>query len=1654
MRKKLLGLGLAFILAFGLVLPSLSFAASDESPMEPSIESPQTLPLPDTAVDSQLTSTPGVIAMGSLEGYQVFSGILSISEGSFGYRGVDLNEDEAFDIRSIMLDLSYNYTVAIQANFYNISNGGMMTYYDTAELTGEELLSLQTWQINPEAVMVNVDFGVLSGDSNKIVTFYSGPQDLRPYYIAGVSIPDISPMASVDLLVRPGQLNISFTTTRGQTGYQIMKSVDVQSSTAVSLTEVDVTQSPVVNLPTSMHVSISRGNINSYHENINKLVITNGTYNMFATVIQSLGNNMNQFFSWIIGNLSVSETKDLHFATQPSLDISNMNISAASVSATGVVTSGDFILNAVREHSENGLAPVITSAITLKDSHGTIIEQTDNSDGNWNYLSLPLNRPLNSGEYTLEYEVNYPGLSQPLKASKSFIYGDRDEEINGLTVLAEDEQGQPLEEGVIELYEKRAPRTEYDYSDYETVRIFDADIFEKGKFFIPGSYLLAGKSYEVVVYGTSADGTDIYYHQPVSAGQMNLTFSKNSLRKLTMTAQNAKADDLAFISVVDNQGRYSTWPYPVFFNDRKEANVYVQTGSKLIADALLYDDATDALYDLEQFYTVSSENGQTVNLSSDLISITPPAGFSNATVTVDFGEEASKYYVTKGKSYSIIYRIEKDQYRYGFRKWVENATENIALSAGPNFSARSDKNYFESGQLNAYVYSDYYDQQDNYLQEVIDLNESATSKIPNTETNPFVFEVQSADGIDQMAVMKLGSKAVYQKHANSAPSINSSAAFGVGTADAETQTPLLKYQLYDANNLAVGDPIYSNNPVIVNLNVPNALGSYTLKLIQQNFPQDVAKLTSSNISFQVVASNSRPPELPELPIELPTGYDLEKFSWLNRAEIWVKNGTSLPTRKTMYVGDGKLSGGLQVDPQSEYVIHYALQLHKSDDVLERAIYYNQVHLTGTQLLQLERLAVPEDAQPVKLEAPTSIEIPSLQYLMRADGFGTMRFSIFEYYGYPLIVAPGTFDAVFTGSDFTTKGYNIRKIVNVAPITHAITVTEVDQYSVKLSANRPFLKFFSLYDGVESTNIVGHDQWDKLMLNQAIVSAGNQRLAFITSEIAPNETPWRYTWVTREKKNIQSNTVIDFGGEWNAGASQLALTQSQTEQGTLLSIQPKIVSGELELKNVEVMLDRYVPNYLTKSASPTQQASSAVAYEGEFDKANSVSADISVKNASGQVVYEGRSVYWMDGISLNVPLNDGQYTLYFSLPIGPNKAINLSKAFSVSKDGGGVVNPGSGSPGFPGIPLQDSDPATAEYAEKDIPAAKDGMIKLDVPGKQTVVLPSSMIGKMGTNALQINMTNTTISIPAQVLEQLAQLVDDKDKNNSKVSMKIQKVEASSLTYALRSSNPNANVNGQVYELELAITTADEKTSKLTQFKTPLTLSFEVAPDADRSLTGIFYIDDKGKLTYIGGKWDGNKIVADVSHFSKYGALEYKKQFNDLSGKHWAYNVIRQLVAKQIVSGVTDTTFAPEKKITRAEFAALIVNALRLKSMKPAAFSDVPADAWYADEVSAAFEHGILQGVSANRFAPNQQITREQMAIMIVNAFKLSKKDEASSQNLTFKDADRISQWALEAVRTASRLGLLNGRDKDTFAPKDQATRAEAAQMIHNLLNMLQ
>ena len=179
------------------------------------------------------------------------------------------------------------------------------------------------------------------------------------------------------------------------------------------------------------------------------------------------------------------------------------------------------------------------------------------------------------------------------------------------------------------------------------------------------------------------------------------------------------------------------------------------------------------------------------------------------------------------------------------------------------------------------------------------------------------------------------------------------------------------------------------------------------------------------------------------------------------------------------------------------------------------------------------------------------------------------------------------------------------------------------------------------------------------------------------------------------------------------------------------------------------------------------------------------------------------------------------------------------------------------------------------------------------------------------------------------------------------------------------------------------------------------------------------------------------------------------FKDVQKGFWAEEAIMALAKKGVINGKTETTYAPNDSITRAETIAMLVRFFNFKATsKTVKFNDIKGAEWYADEVKIAASNGIVSGYNDGTFKGNNLISRQELSQMIYNAIKVSgKKLQATKPQSNFTDKKDIATYANEAVYALNKSEIINGYPDGTIKPKNNATRAEVAKMIYVMMNRI-
>ena len=399
--------------------------------------------------------------------------------------------------------------------------------------------------------------------------------------------------------------------------------------------------------------------------------------------------------------------------------------------------------------------------------------------------------------------------------------------------------------------------------------------------------------------------------------------------------------------------------------------------------------------------------------------------------------------------------------------------------------------------------------------------------------------------------------------------------------------------------------------------------------------------------------------------------------------------------------------------------------------------------------------------------------------------------------------------------------------------------------------------------------------------------------------------------------------------------------------------------------------------------------------------------ILVRNPGDGLAYAAQPSVINGGFSTQFDLNEDAVEGQYSIRIGAKElAAPVDFTFKVSKSSSQPGGSGGGGGGGAATP----EAVTTTTGAAVVTPSAGGTISLG--NEAAVEVPAGALKGTGAVEIKIQKATTPPSVPAG--------------------------------FKLISSVYEFSVGGQnSYSFDRNVT---------------IKLNFDPSEIGAGETPAIQYYDEaSGRWLSLGGTVSGNTVAVQVNHFTKFAVLSTVKEtetepagttaatLKDISG-HWASDNISKLVALGAINGYPDSSFKPNNTITRAEFATVLVKAFKLENKGGnKVFADT-AKHWAKDYIATAAANGIVSGYDAATFGPDDLITREQMAVMIV---KVAKPAPAAGE-IQFADSGSISEWASEAIATATENGIIKGYPDNTVRPLGSATRAEAVTVIVNAM----
>ena len=494
--------------------------------------------------------------------------------------------------------------------------------------------------------------------------------------------------------------------------------------------------------------------------------------------------------------------------------------------------------------------------------------------------------------------------------------------------------------------------------------------------------------------------------------------------------------------------------------------------------------------------------------------------------------------------------------------------------------------------------------------------------------------------------------------------------------------------------------------------------------------------------------------------------------------------------------------------------------------------------------------------------------------------------------------------------------------------------------------------------------------------------------------------------------------------------------------------------------------------------------------------NSLTSDFTLKVAKGVQVLQlnakladGSAKLYigereaMDGKSENVDIRDAA-SIKLTVKAANHTEITRTYTLTIERtERPPIETPPTETPDHPADPTD-----LGRDARIDRTTGADGkeqlIVELNPKTVKEAIDAGKSLDKLAVN-LKGNAEQYMVKLPIEVFRQLSQAkakvniqlgtsvvqlpvsawAEDVNDKTSAVTLKIMKPSAAEEKAWLSNLNQRSKGVKPVSELlnVQLLAEADQQGAASLPHKHPLMISVDNA--SSEPGLGIYGFDPaKQQWVFISDSpTSSGKLIFEAEASMYVAAMSYTNSFTDISN-HWAKNSIDWMAARMLAGGYEDQTFRPNQSVTRAEFTAFIIRMLGLEANKEEAsgtFNDVQSSDWYYEAVKAAAQAGLVAGSGEGNFAPNELITREQMAAMVWRAYeKLSGNghtvsgEEQANLLQAFDDKGAISDWARASVASSVKEGLIQGVSSNQFQSSGLATRAQAVTLLNRLSEKLE
>jgi hypothetical protein len=445
------------------------------------------------------------------------------------------------------------------------------------------------------------------------------------------------------------------------------------------------------------------------------------------------------------------------------------------------------------------------------------------------------------------------------------------------------------------------------------------------------------------------------------------------------------------------------------------------------------------------------------------------------------------------------------------------------------------------------------------------------------------------------------------------------------------------------------------------------------------------------------------------------------------------------------------------------------------------------------------------------------------------------------------------------------------------------------------------------------------------------------------------------------------------------------------------------------------------------------------------------ADSGYKFGSVQATYMDA-----EGVIKDITITDNTFIM-------PAAAVTITSRFDINNSSGGSGGGGGGggsapkvtTPGTLGVSIQSivtGNAATLSINDEMLAqvlaaGTQSGTVLLDVSGLNTIIntaiLPMDALSKIsdammeagsGLTQFSVAMSNSVITFDSKALETIA-----KKNGNGDVTLSVEELDKSSLSESERS------LVGDNLVLDMNLLVGNKQVSDFGGGTVTASLPYELKKGETAEGMIVWFMSDKGELTNCTCSYKDGQLTFDTTHFSKFIAGYFP--FKDLRDNDWYYESAVYAYENDLFKGTGETNFSPDGDMTRAMLVMVLYRFDGTAESFTSSFSDVASGDWYKEAVAWAAAKGVVSGLDNGSFAPNANITREQLATILYRYGKAKNYNVSALASLdSFKDGRLTSSYAADAMQWAFGAGLISGKGDGILDPKGKATRAEVAAIL--------